>query len=1011
MAKNLSYREAAKILGGGGSAVITAVEQLTSAVLLGGVAVGLTDLLGWFDAKSDLVRFSRELLSGIAGKRGERSRHDRTRLVEAAHTVIVVTAYFEAVHELAPPFREDAATPDRDHQLQLFGLASLFDGEDVLPAAHRTRKENADLVEGCYRRATKSLITLMADSGEEDVLLWTWAQRVTQTAVRRYDELVRRLAVDYPEITFWLQHAHDMAVSAGLERMETALGLLLTGTTPDTRRGELHGKYRAALERPILKPEDELPGLEFPSIKAGYIDPDYQVFAMDRKAEPGVLSWWERLPLREDLYSYLVGYLTSPKAVTHPALVLGDPGSGKSLLTRVLSARLPPSDFLVVRVELRSAPTEADVVGQVEHGLREALQGSGNWAELSRNAGGALLVVLLDGFDELLQATGVSQTNYLENVQRFQRDCDERGCPVAVVVTSRIGVAGGMAIPSGADVLRLAPFSERHVVRWLEKWGRLNARYFEQRGLAPLAPQTALKHHDLAVQPLLLLMLALYDADDNALRDQGDIGQGGLYERLLTRFAQREVGKEELGRTDADFRKDVENELERLSVVAFAMFHRGAQWVTEKDLNDDMRALLEEQEQERGPGMRTPLTPGGAILGRFFFVQLAEAVRDSQLLRAYEFLHATFGEYLVARHTWYLLADLHENESNRRRRVAIQQPDDDEFHALLSFTPLTTRKSVVDFLVELAANDPKRGEYRWLVEKLFETCGEERSGKRAGYQPVKRPAPARYAVYSLNLVLLPVVLGDRALDVREWHRLTSFWRSQLTEAEWTGVMESLRVRWRKEEILLSYGAENRSFVETEWADRAISLRDAAREAHFTADPAGNVFRYAFEGLPDSRFDVDYARCLVELNASPSDLEGKLDRYLRWSASYPDAVLENLRKDLVVDARMLGVLATTSLGDSSAFQVLFCDRIGHGVENAVLLEVFGKVWQGWNTASCEVALLDAWLRLHESGHEFPEVRSYPGLLEVLGKVNLSAISSVRPDLIKRAMTAASELGVE
>ncbi|GAA2688616.1 MULTISPECIES: NACHT domain-containing NTPase [Actinosynnema] len=624
------------------------------------------------------------------------------------------------------------------------------------------------------------------------------------------------------------------------------------------------------------------------------------------------------------------------------------------------------------------------------------------------NAGGALLVVLLDGFDEHLQATGVSQTNYLENVQRFQRDCAERGCPVAVVVTSRIGVAGGMAIPAGADVLRLAPFSERHVVRWLEKWGRLNARYFERRGLAPLAPQTALKHHDLAVQPLLLLMLALYDADDNALRDQGDIGQGGLYERLLIRFVQREVGKGDLGRADASFQTDVEAELERLSVVAFAMFHRGTQWVTEKDLDDDMQALLEERKQTRGPGMRTPLSPGGAILGRFFFVQLAEATRDAQRLRAYEFLHATFGEYLVARSIWSLLAELHEYESNRKRRAAFQRPDDDELHALLSFTPLTTRKSVIDFLLELAASDLKRDEHALLVEKLFEICGEERPRKRTGYQPVSRPAPARYAVYGLNLVLLSAVFGKRSFGVGDWHRLTSFWRSQLTEAEWTGSVGTLRVAWRQEEVLLSFDLEARPLTESaDWVKGAISLREAAREACFTADLVSNIFRYGLDKLTESQFDVDYVRSLVELNNFPVDL----DRYLRWSDRYPETVLENLRRHLMMSAQMLADLATTPLAASSVFRVMFCDRIGRGVGDRVLLEVFGKVWRSWSTASYEVALLDAWLRLHESGHEFPKKRNYPGLLEVLGQVDLSAIAHVRPDLLRRAITAANELGVK
>jgi hypothetical protein len=50
-------------------------------------------------------------------------------------------------------------------------------------------------------------------------------------------------------------------------------------------------------------------------------------------------------------------------------------------------------------------------------------------------------MVMLDGFDELLQATGVSQSDYLEKVAEFQRREADQGRPVAALVTSRTAVA------------------------------------------------------------------------------------------------------------------------------------------------------------------------------------------------------------------------------------------------------------------------------------------------------------------------------------------------------------------------------------------------------------------------------------------------------------------------------------------------------------------------------------------------------------------------------------------
>jgi predicted kinase len=53
----------------------------------------------------------------------------------------------------------------------------------------------------------------------------------------------------------------------------------------------------------------------------------------------------------------------------NPIVLLGQPGSGKSVLTRILAARLSAAGFLAVRVELRQAPAEADLQEQIEFAI------------------------------------------------------------------------------------------------------------------------------------------------------------------------------------------------------------------------------------------------------------------------------------------------------------------------------------------------------------------------------------------------------------------------------------------------------------------------------------------------------------------------------------------------------------------------------------------------------------------------------------------------------------------
>ncbi|CAM4245194.1 NACHT domain-containing NTPase [Kibdelosporangium persicum] len=1025
VAKTFSYADAVKRLGAKEHTLVAALDKILGGSLLGGVAFGVMELLSWFDAKVDVVRLSSELLIKAGEKRRGVSRYTRTQRLQAAHAIVVVIAFFDALRELKLPVKlKDLGLRDREDQLELIGLTSLFDGNWLLPHASQPYSQNLSSIASQYERAGAALLQLFK---EHDV--WSKLEEdnqscaeellanVSKPATSRYEELIRQIAGDYPELRFWLQAHENSAVMAGLAQVESALQAIQVGAKPDRRREELARRYRAVLDRPIIDPDEVFPGLSLPSTQAAYIDPAYQVVPMTPTASPAVLSWWNRVPVRHDLHQYLVGYLTSPKAATHPLVVLGDPGSGKSLLTKVLAARLPASDFLTVRVELRTVPTEADLLEQIEHGLRSAVHEDLCFAELCRSAADSLPVLLLDGFDELLQATGVNQTNYLHRIERFQREHLELGRPIAVVVTSRITVSSGMQIPPDTDVLRLTPFNDAQVTQWLTIWNQSNADYFSRNNLVGLQPELALRHRVLAVQPLLLLMLALCDAADNVLhRPHDSLGRAGLYERLLIGFARREVGKDCNDRAPRDLDVAIENELERLAVVALAMFHRGSQWVTEKDLDDDLLTLLGVQQPQRGHGMRTPLSAGSAVLGRFFFMQCAEAQRDSHTLRTYEFLHATFGEYLVARFIWRVLCDLLPNESSRSRRRTDTPLHDDDLHAMLSFTPLTSSRSVIDFLAEMAAVEHERDKLTHIVQRLFALSVEHRARSRDRYRPVLRPAPARYAIYSLNLLVLSVVLRDKletsTLGIEDWSKLTAFWRSQLSAVEWSAVMQCLSVWWSDvSTVTVTIGDTWPTFVDQRRLNRSLPLQDAARESHFTADPVSNLFRYPFEALPEDRFDPVYARALLEVTASIGEPHTREQRYMRWVDQFPHVVLDNLRRDVTVGVETLRQLSTTCLSRSSAFMVLVCDRIGRGGPDTELIELVEALQKmGLRSNNYEVALVDAWLRLHEIGHHFPAERSYPDLLEMLLSVDLIHIEKVRPDLIKRARTAAKELGV-
>ncbi|WP_432027790.1 NACHT domain-containing protein [Streptomyces sp. 1222.5] len=548
---------------------------------------------------------------------------------------------------------------------------------------------------------------------------------------------------------------------------------------------------RALLDESIASLDGR--GPEAPRLADGYVHPRF------RLAEPGAEGvqqgaasdkWWEEQPLYEDIESFFASHFLGLPALLSPLLVLGQPGAGKSRLTKLLKARLPLREFRPVRVELRHMPADSDLQTQLEHGLRQATGRPHNWADWVESEPGVIPVVLLDGFDELLQAgaqrlDSARQSGYLLDVEQFQRREAEQGRPLVVVVTSRTVVAHRAEIPRGCPVLRLEPFAEPEIEQWLTAWNTTNRVYLKRRGLSPLSLDVLLPHRHLAAQPLLL-MLALYDADDNALHRlrEENISRTELYDRLLTAFVRRQLVKDGPHPVHAE----IARELHWLSVIALGMFQRGTQAVSGAQAESDLRALAGKAADD------------DLLFGRFFFVHEDQAVVADQRLRSYEFVHATFGEYLTAR-----LLDQALLLLPTRFRGGERLPDDAELYALLSFTPLTDRAQVVQNLADMLDTwpDEERAELSGLLVQLFREVPWEATHRTDHpHAPTRQTRAYRDAVYSANLLLIgTLVAGEvRASDylgtadpADRWRRHAMAWQSHMSAESWNLYTSMLRL--------------------------------------------------------------------------------------------------------------------------------------------------------------------------------------------------------------------------
>ena len=295
--------------------------------------------------------------------------------------------------------------------------------------------------------------------------------------------------------------------------------------------------------------------------------------------------------------------------------------------------------------------------------------------------------------------------------------------PVRVIVTSRITLIDKADIPPGATIIHLEEFDENQGNKWVGIWNRANRSYFAQANVEAFKLPTADKITPSSKQPLLLLMLALYDSDGNQLRKSEGMDQTILYNSLLLRFIERERMKDEEFRSQKRRDRDMEinRDMQRLGVAAMGMFNRRTLHILADQLNNDLEFFDLERVVRESAGV--PLSQADILLGGFFFVHESKSAQRSGapgehgVQSAFEFLHNTFGEFLTADfilrkvlNETKLLDALQQNEALKPQVIQrLNNPDGfpPDWFACLMFTPLYTRPVVLEMLREWAGHSLK----------------------------------------------------------------------------------------------------------------------------------------------------------------------------------------------------------------------------------------------------------------------------------------------------------------
>ena len=853
-----------------GLAIIFVPTLIDPSFGLGAASISaISDVLG---IKNELAGVGKRILGEIIKKQDNGA--NKYRQMGVAYCLIAYSAFFEAIELVLPKIAKASKLNDKDKLyisekalLSIEDRISKFsDGtlnelklseyEINLPHPAYGLNYSKDNLNLLYEEMTKEYILFIEGLAIWDTLsetqqnsIFVEVKKLPLITLEQFEVQCFSLANEFNEFYIWLnlfenskfkRISSEISLSirkfldiANQEKASTDIGFKnlcnLIENAPiqyDAAKAIrildlLKGKYADALKELVIKENinegADVEKLIFPKKVDIFIPQAYKVLQYNNKDRLEDETIWDATTVRNDLSTFLVNYFSSAYSINSPLIILGHPGSGKSLLAGIIADRFNSINDRTILVKLRSVNASSSIARQIEEQIAEETGYTTSWPDIADNIDRSSSIVILDGYDELLQASGKVYSDYLNQAKIFQNN--EIACkrkPVKIVITSRITLIDKANIPNGATVIRLMEFDNTKIENWVQVWNEANRNFFIYNKIKPFKlPYNNSKVMDLARQPLLLLMLAIFDSANNSLWEQENINQTILYDKLIRRFMYRERNKKDDFRntTSENQEKDIENRIEALGIAAIAMFNRRTLLIICEQLNDDFKYLKKGKLIPEEPGRN--LTQAELIMGSFFFVYKSQSnnknIADMEMRQniAYEFLHNTFGEFLTAD---YIIKKVFTNIKTIRflreakaKDIEINSMKENISDSLncLMYTPLFSRPKILEMAkewlleyvkIKKIALDDFFEDFDEIIYSHTRTLLEE----NISYDRLKISAESSYpkfapighlAVYTANLIILRTVLSPGGFKFRDeiinpvinnvkiWTQLLNLWKS------------------------------------------------------------------------------------------------------------------------------------------------------------------------------------------------------------------------------------------
>ncbi|MBE5885416.1 MAG: AAA family ATPase [Lachnospiraceae bacterium] len=601
-------------------------------------------------------------------------------------------------------------------------------------------------------------------------------------------------------------------------------------------------KYQAHINRAIVNSEDmnysSSDGIIFPATNEIFVPQSFKAVTYNEEYNLEKKGFWKNYEDREDIGKFISDTLRHSVLGDLPLVILGHPGAGKTLLCHMLAAKILSHEYHIIIIHLRGIIADKTIEQQINQQIEDDFANHCTWSDIAESKLDKPILLIFDGYDELLQASGKVYSNYLQRIAEFQKQQSETyKIFVKCIITSRTMLIDKAFIPKQTPIILLSDFEESRIATWCKIWNEKNIDYFAKTQIEPFELNNKSKIYNLAKQPLLLLMLALYDTNKNALKRNKHLNRTQLYNSLIKEFITREAKKDKNfeSKLKSEQYKIIDEEMRKISIVALGMYNRKVLYIRSDELENDLRYVYNEDNYVK-EGIDEGLSNADKLLGRFFFIHKSdskEVINKTRVNKyAYEFLHNTFGEFLMAN---YVVSEMYKvlNYINALFSCDMQRQWDltkaKDWVICLAYAPLFSRPVVVkminewsinciksesmneeqiykkfDFLINLEIERIINGEGILLLNKILEENGN----------PYKHQELLKHvAIYSINIIMLRTIFcaNNKKITMSKevWEKLSYIWKYAFSDDEILDYSNVFNVEKDATICLISYTGQER----------------------------------------------------------------------------------------------------------------------------------------------------------------------------------------------------------